>query len=134
MMYSFIGLKEVMESQQCSSHTLTRLCAFPLLFVINALSKSEHFKKLFLQEQYYTVLHTRAGGRAVDLGGPSVNQGGQSLKLITETVVFKQVSLLIGGPSMSVWGLDPPAPHWCRPCCTPKDQLILITKVSCNLD
>ena len=36
----------------------------------------------------------RAGGRAVDLGGPSVYQGGQSLKLSTETAVFKRVSLL----------------------------------------
>ena len=39
---------------------------------------------------------TRAGGRAVDLGGPSVYQGSQSLKLSTKAAVFKRVSLLIG--------------------------------------
>ena len=44
----------------------------------------------------------RTGGRAVDLGGPSVYQGGQNLKLSTKAAVFKKVSLLIGGPSMSI--------------------------------
>ena len=39
----------------------------------------------------------RACGRAVDLGGPSVYQGDQCLKLSTKTAVFKRVSLLIGG-------------------------------------
>ena len=45
---------------------------------------------------------TRAGGKAVDLGGPSGYQGGQSFKLSTKAAVFKRVSLLIGGPS-SPW-------------------------------
>ena len=52
----------------------------------------------------------RAGRRAVDLGGPSVYQGGQSLKLITKAAVFKRVSLLIGGQTCS--GTSP----WRRPC------------------
>ena len=43
---------------------------------------------------------TRAGARAVDLGGPNVCQGGQSLKLSTKATVFKRVRLLIGGRSM----------------------------------
>ena len=42
-------------------------------------------------------LADRAGARAVDLRGPSVYQGGQSLKLSTKATVFKRVSLLIGG-------------------------------------
>ena len=40
----------------------------------------------------------RAGAKAVDLGGPSVYQGGQSFKLSTKAAVFKRVSLFIGGP------------------------------------
>ena len=40
---------------------------------------------------------TRAGGRAVDLGGAKRLSGGQSLKLSTKAAVFKRVSLLIGG-------------------------------------
>ena len=53
-------------------------------------------------------LRSRAGGRAVDLGGPSVYQGGggQSLKLSTKAAVFKRVSLLIGG----VQEARPPCP------------------------
>ena len=39
----------------------------------------------------------RAGARAVDSRGPSVYQGGHSLKLSTKATVFKRVSLLIGG-------------------------------------
>ena len=39
----------------------------------------------------------RAGARAVDLGGPSVYQGCQSLNLSTKATVFKRISLLIGG-------------------------------------
>ena len=45
---------------------------------------------------------TRAGGRAVDLGGQAFIRGGQSLKLSTNVAVFKRVSLLIGGSSMSI--------------------------------
>ena len=52
-------------------------------------------------------LADRAGARAVDLRGPSVYQGGQSLKLSTKATVFKRVSLLIGGPSMSIGGPGP---------------------------
>ena len=45
------------------------------------------------------IILRRAGPRAVDLGEPSVYQGGgQSLKFSTKTAVFKIVSLLIGGP------------------------------------
>ena len=44
------------------------------------------------------MLFVRAGARAVDLGGPSFNQGGeQSLKLSTKAAVFKREILLIGG-------------------------------------
>ena len=39
----------------------------------------------------------RAGARTADLGGPSIYQGGQSLKLSTIAAVFKRVSLLIDG-------------------------------------
>ena len=46
-----------------------------------------------------TSCSTRAGARAVDLGG-------QSLKLSTKAAVFKRVSLLIGGrASVSIRGL-----------------------------
>ena len=55
---------------------------------------------------------TRAGGRAVDLGGPSVHQGGQSLELSAKAAVFKRVSLLIGGSSIDWVGQAPP---WRRP-------------------
>ena len=41
----------------------------------------------------------RAGGKEVDLRGPSIYQGGQNLKLCTKAAVFKRVSLLIGGPT-----------------------------------
>ena len=43
---------------------------------------------------YYNV--SRAGGRAVDLGGLSVYQGGQSLKLSAKVAVFKKLSLKLG--------------------------------------
>ena len=47
----------------------------------------------------------RAGSRAIDLGGLSVYQGGQSLKLSTKAGVFKRVSLLIVGGGKHVnWG------------------------------
>ena len=52
-------------------------------------------------------LADRTGARAVDLRGPSVYQGDQSLKLSTKATVFKRVSLLIGGPSMSIGGPGP---------------------------
>ena len=58
----------------------------------------------------------RAGVRSVDVGGANVYQGGQSLKLSTKAAVFKRISLLIGGPSMSIGGLAPPP--WLRPCGT----------------
>ena len=53
---------------------------------------------------------SRAGARALDVGGPSVYQGGggQSLKLSTKAAVFKRKSLLIGGPSKSIGGAGPP--------------------------
>ena len=44
----------------------------------------------------------------VDLGGQAFMRGGQSLKLSTKTAVFKRVSFLVGGPSMSIGGPDPP--------------------------
>ena len=50
----------------------------------------------------------RAGGRAVDLGGPSVCQGGgQSLKISTKAAAFKKASLLIGGAKYVDWGARP---------------------------
>ena len=55
-------------------------------------------------------LADRAGAREVDLRGPSVYQGGQSLKLSTKATAFKRVSLSIGGPSMSIGGPGPPGP------------------------
>ena len=50
------------------------------------------------------VVAGRVGARAVDLGTPSVYQGGQSLKLSTKAAVLERVSLLIGGPSTSIGG------------------------------
>ena len=35
-------------------------------------------------------------------GAKRLSGGGQNLKLSTKTAVFKKVSLLIGGPSMSI--------------------------------
>ena len=35
-------------------------------------------------------------------------EAGQSLKLSTKAAVFKRESLLIGWPSMSIWGACPP--------------------------
>ena len=49
------------------------------------------------------TLCPRAGARAVDLGEPSVYQGGQSLKLSTKTTVFKRVILLINGAKHVDW-------------------------------
>ena len=40
---------------------------------------------------------TRAGGRAVDLGGPSVYQGGPKFKIKHKSRCPKRISLLIGG-------------------------------------
>ena len=56
------------------------------------------------------VKHPRAGARAVDLGGQAFIRGGQSLKLSTKAAVFKKLSLLIGGPSMSIGEVRPPWP------------------------
>ena len=39
----------------------------------------------------------RAGGRAVEVGGPSVYQGEKNLKISTKADIFKRVSLLIEG-------------------------------------
>ena len=52
----------------------------------------------------------RASATAVDLGGPSVYEGGQNLKLSTKAAVFKRESLLIGGSSMSIWEARLPWP------------------------
>ena len=77
-------------------------------------------RKGFFQKYSYAMIHranvsTRAGGKAVDLGWPSVYQEGQSLKVSTKAAVFKRVSLLIGGrASMSIRGACPPYP-WRRP-------------------
>ena len=51
------------------------------------------------------------------LRGASVYQGGQSLKLSTKAVVFKRVSLLIGGGSQAcrLRGAGTPGTPWCRP-------------------
>ena len=52
----------------------------------------------------YTALD-RAGARAIDLGRPSVYQGGQNLKLSARAAVIKRESFLIGGgASMSDGG------------------------------
>ena len=49
----------------------------------------------------------RTGDRGVDLGGPSVYQGGQSIKLSTKAAVCKRVSLLIGEAKHVDWGGRP---------------------------
>ena len=56
------------------------------------------------------LLYIRAGARAVDLGGPSVYQGGQSLNLSTKAVLFKRESLFIGGGKHVDWGGQAPLP------------------------
>ena len=58
----------------------------------------------------FTVIYSvnRAGARAVDLGGPSVYQGGQSLKLITKASFQKSKLVDWGGPSMSIGGPGSP--------------------------
>ena len=49
------------------------------------------------------VAWRRAGGRAVDLGGPSVYQEKGKFEIKQKTAaVFKRLSLFIGGPSMSI--------------------------------
>ena len=53
------------------------------------------------------MIPARAGGRAVDLEGPSVYQGGPKFES-TKTAVFKRVSLFIGVPRMSIGGARPP--------------------------
>ena len=52
-------------------------------------------------------MSVRAGGRAVDLEGPSVYKEGQSLKLSAKAAVFKRVSLLIGGQAYRLGGPGP---------------------------
>ena len=69
-------------------------CILAVLFVIKLLTNSQ----------------LRAGARAVDLGGLSVYQGGQSLNLGTKAAVFKRESLLMRGLSMSIGGPSPLAP------------------------
>ena len=58
--------------------------------------------------KWVTLTYNRSGGRAVDLGGPSVCKGGGGTKIeIKHNSRFLQkncLSLLIGGPSMSVGG------------------------------
>ena len=60
---------------------------------------------------------SRAGAGAVDLGGSSVYQRGQNLKLNTKAAVFKRESLLIEGAKQVDWGGQASlAPPWCRSC------------------
>ena len=56
----------------------------------------------------FHIKRIRAGARTVDLGRPSVHQGGQSLKLSTKAAVFKRVSLLIGEAKHVDWGNQAP--------------------------
>ena len=68
---------------------------FLSLFSVIVLKKYEMMEELF---QFCTaILAYRAGARAVDLGGPSIYQGCQSLKLSTKAAFFKRLGLLIGG-------------------------------------
>ena len=48
--------------------------------------------------------------RAVDLGGPSVYQGGPKCEIKHKATVFKRVNLLIGGAKHVDWGASPLAP------------------------
>ena len=64
---------------------------------------------MFGARQSYTNV-PRAGARAVDLGGPSVYQGGPKDEIKHKATAFKKVNLLIGGPSMSIGGLGPLPP------------------------
>ena len=45
--------------------------------------------------------------------------GGQSLNLSTKAAVFRKVSFLIGGSSMSIGGPNSPGPPWRRLCQDP---------------
>ena len=55
------------------------------------------------------IENVRAGARVVDLGRPSVYQGGgQSLNLSTKAAVLKRESLLNGGAKHVDWGGCPP--------------------------
>ena len=52
---------------------------------------------MFFGKDFVQNILLRAGARAVDLGGPSVYQRGQCLKLSTKAIAFKKLSLLIRG-------------------------------------
>ena len=69
---------------------------------------------MFGARQSYTNV-PRAGARAVDLGGPSVYQGGPKGEIKHKATAFKKVNLLIGGTKHVDWGVRPPAsPPWRR--------------------
>ena len=81
---------------------------------------TNHWKKT--AKNYKLKQRYRGGGRAIDLVGPRVYQGGgQSLKLSTKAAVFKRVSKLVdwggGGCKHVDWeGAGPLVPLWHRPC------------------
>ena len=65
---------------------------------------------------YFLIIHgcSRAGGRAVNLGGQAFIRGGQSLKISTKGAVFIRVSMLIEGAKHVEWRARPPgAGHGC---------------------
>ena len=72
----------------------------------------------------------RAGGRAVDLGGPSVYEGGQNWKLSTKAAVFERVSFLIGGGGQACRLGEPsppaPSPLGAGPASTGMRKLVVI--------
>ena len=59
----------------------------------------------------FTVIYSvnRAGARAVDLGGPSVYQGGPKFEINHKSHCFQKSKLVDwGGPSMSIGGPGSP--------------------------
>ena len=50
----------------------------------------------------------RAGGRAVDLGGPSVCQGGPKFEIKHKSCCLQKSKLVNWGGSMSIGGARPP--------------------------
>ena len=62
----------------------------------------------------------RAGGRAVDLGGPSVYHVGPKFEIKHKSRCIQKSKLVNwGGQACRLGGQDPPGPPWLRPCGVP---------------
>ena len=73
-------------------------------FAIVYITIKNYIIKALITNTRANNMSDRAGARAVDLGGPSVYQGGPKCEIMHKAPVFKRVSLLIGGAKHFDWG------------------------------